>query len=77
MNDRMSEAKNEEAMSELELQCCIQGRLGRHIRELRLLMGDQGLILRGHADSFYAKQLAQHTVMAMGLRVAANEIEVA
>jgi hypothetical protein len=41
------------------------------------LCRDDGVILRGVAYSFYAKQLAQHSVMEITkLPVLANEIEV-
>jgi hypothetical protein len=38
----------------------------------------EGLVLRGRAQTFYTKQLAQHAVMrATALPILANEIEVA
>jgi hypothetical protein len=38
---------------------------------------DGGVILRGHSQTYYAKQLAQQAVMeATRLRILANEIEV-
>jgi hypothetical protein len=55
----------------------IQSRLGGHVREFRLVVVDRGLILRGRAHTYYAKQLAQHAVMdATGLPILASEIEV-
>jgi len=61
-----------------ELEARIQCRLGGQIREFRLAIVDKGLILRGYAHTYYAKQLAQHAVMeATGLPILANEIEVA
>jgi hypothetical protein len=60
-----------------ELEGHIQCRLGGHVRAFRLVVVDGGLILRGHTHTYYAKQLAQHAVMAMaGLLIVANEIEV-
>jgi hypothetical protein len=60
-----------------ELEAHVQCRLGGQIREFRLVMADKGLILRGHARTYYVKQLAQHAVMeATGLPILANEIEV-
>jgi hypothetical protein len=60
-----------------ELETRIQCRLGGQIREFRLVVVDKGLILRGQAPTYYAKQLAQHAVMeATGLPILANEIEV-
>ena len=60
-----------------ELETHVQCRLGGQIREFRLMVADKGLILRGHAHTYYAKQLAQHAVMeATELPILANEIEV-
>jgi hypothetical protein len=60
-----------------ELEAHIQCRLGGQIREFQLVIVDKGLILRGRAHTYYAKQLAQHAVMeATGLPILANEIEV-
>ena len=56
----------------------MQCRVGRQIRDFRLLRRDNGLVLQGHAHTYYAKQLAQHAVMEVldGLPIVANEIEV-
>ena len=60
-----------------ELERHIQCRLGGQIREFRLVVADKGLILRGRAHTYHAKQLAQHAVMeATELPILANEIEV-
>jgi hypothetical protein len=38
---------------------------------------DAGLVLRGHARTYHARQLAEHAAMSTtGLPVARNEIEV-
>jgi hypothetical protein len=59
------------------LEAHVQCRLGGQVHEFRLVVVDKGLILRGHAHTYYAKQLAQHAVMeATGLPILANEIEV-
>ena len=48
------------------------------VRSLKLTVRDDGLVLRGHTRTYYAKQLAQHAVMQLTtLRIRANEIEVA
>ena len=53
-------------------------RLNGRVRSLKLMVRDDGLVLRGHARTYYAKQLAQHAVMELTkLRIRANEIEVA
>jgi hypothetical protein len=60
-----------------ELEGHIQCRLGGQVREFQLVVLDRGLILRGHAYTYYAKQLAQEAVRgATGLPILANEIEV-
>lgn len=60
-----------------ELEAHIQGRLGGRIPDLELVVEEQGVILRGHASTYYLKQLAQHLVMkTTGLPILANEIEV-
>jgi hypothetical protein len=47
------------------------------VRAFRLVVCDEGLILQGHASTYYAKQLAQQAVMAgTTLPIVANEIEV-
>jgi hypothetical protein len=47
------------------------------VRDLRLVVRDDGLVLHGRVYSYYAKQLAQEVVMkAAGVPVLANEIDV-
>jgi len=60
-----------------ELEAHIQCRLSGQVRNLRLVVVDGGLVLRGHARTYYAKQLAQEALMsATMLPILANEIEV-
>jgi len=60
-----------------DLESRVRSRLGRQVREFRLVIADTGLVLRGRAQTYYAKQLAQHLVMdATKLPILANEIEV-
>jgi hypothetical protein len=60
-----------------ELEALVQAQLNGHIRNLRLVVDDNGIILRGQAQTYYAKQLAQHVVMERTrLAVRANEIAV-
>lgn len=60
-----------------DLETQIQCRLGGQVREFKVEVVDDGLILRGRARTYYAKQLAQHAVMeATGMQILANEIEV-
>jgi hypothetical protein len=61
------------ARIEEHVRCRLTGR----VRELQLVVRDHGLVLRGHAHTYYAKQLAQHAVLdATNLPIQANEIEV-
>lgn len=60
-----------------QLECLIRGRLQGRIHDFRLLPRGQGLVLQGHARSYYIKQLAQTELMAVAdFPIAANEIEV-
>ena len=72
--DLISSLSAEELMrAEEHIQCRLSGR----VRDFRLLVRDQGLVLQGHAHTYYAKQLAQHAVMeTLRLVIQANEIEV-
>jgi hypothetical protein len=59
------------------LEAHVQCRVGGRVLHFRLDVCDGGLILRGHSLTYYAKQLAQHAVMAAtNLPIRANEIEV-
>jgi hypothetical protein len=58
---------------ESHLQCRLNGR----VRHFRLVVRESGLILMGHAHTYYGKQLAQHAVMdATWLPILANDIAV-
>lgn len=60
-----------------ELQDQLRQRLGGHIAGLRVLAQGNGLVLRGRAKSYYAKQVAQETLQELTpLPLLANEIEV-
>lgn len=51
--------------------------LGRRVRDLHVELDDRRLVLRGRADSYHVKQIAQHLAMAaLGLPLSANEIVV-
>lgn len=71
---------NSQDMSESsveQLEVLVRRRLHGQVRDLRLLMGDQGLTLQGQTSTYYAKQMAQHAAMEItGLAILANEIEV-
>ncbi len=60
-----------------QLQAHLQSRLHGKVQSLQLLQADQGIVLRGHARTYYAKQVAQHAVMeATDFPILTNEIEV-
>jgi hypothetical protein len=55
----------------------VQARLYGRVRHLRLDRVGDGIVLRGVARTYHAKQLAQHAVMSeTDLPIHANEIEV-
>ncbi len=59
------------------LEARVQARLMGRVRDLRLSWRGDGLVLRGRAPTYYAKQLAQHAVLeATALPIVANVIEV-
>jgi hypothetical protein len=79
MNDPTAEALNvlEGAPEVDQLEAHVQSRLNGRVRDLRLLVRGSGLILQGHAHTYYAKQLAQQAVReATALPILANDIEV-
>ena len=60
-----------------ELEVRVQERLSGRVRDLHLLLYDDGIVLRGFAHTYYAKQIAQHAVMTeTALPIRANEIDV-
>ena len=55
----------------------VRRRLNGRVRDFHLLLQDNGLVLQGFAFTYYAKQLAQHTIMqSTRLPILANDIEV-
>jgi hypothetical protein len=55
----------------------LEGNLAGRVRDFQLLRHDQGIVLRGLAHTYHAKQLAQHAVMKETVvPIWANEIEV-
>jgi osmotically-inducible protein OsmY len=60
-----------------QVEALLRRHLGTRGRELHVAVRQEGVVLRGHACTFYVKQLAQHIAMEVaGLRILANEIEV-
>jgi hypothetical protein len=59
------------------LESLMQRRLGNRVRDLRVLVLPNGLILQGRTSTYHAKQLAQHAVMDLTeLPIVSNDIEV-
>lgn len=55
----------------------VKSQLTGHVRGFQVIVESHGLVLRGTAQTFYAKQLAQHLVMKLSdVPIAANEIDV-
>jgi hypothetical protein len=71
-------AANDPTLAEIaRLEALIQESLSSQIRCLRVCLEENGLILRGQARTYYAKQLAQHAAMkATRFPIRANPIEV-
>lgn len=60
-----------------DLEAVVQGRLAGRVKNLRLVRSGEGLVIRGQARSYYAKQLAQHAVMSSSdCPIYGNEITV-
>jgi hypothetical protein len=52
-------------------------RLGNRVRNLRVILHPEGLVLQGRTATYHAKQVAQHAAMELAdLPIVANEIEV-
>ena len=67
---------SEEAYAD-SLEALMLGRLGGRVRELRVFVRDNGVILQGRTYTYHAKQLAQHAAMEIsGLPILSNDIEV-
>lgn len=67
----------ESTMEVTQLEAHVQRRLSRRVHDFRLTIRKHGLILQGRTRTYYAKQLAQHAVMAVtDLPILANEIDV-
>jgi hypothetical protein len=48
-----------------------------YVRNLEVIVLEEGVVLRGRSSTYYAKQLAQHAVLTIArLPLMANEIEV-
>jgi hypothetical protein len=62
---------------EERLETMLIRRLGNRIRDLRVILLQDGMILQGRTATYHAKQLAQHAAMEMAdCPILANDIEV-
>ena len=62
---------------EERLESMMLRRLGNRIRDLRVLLLPNGLILQGRTATYHAKQVAQHAAMELAdLPILAKEIVV-
>jgi hypothetical protein len=65
------------AFQEERLEAQVLRRLGGRIRDFRVLVRHNGVILQGRSSTYHAKQIAQHAAMELtGLPILANDIEV-
>jgi hypothetical protein len=70
-------AINDPVLREEYLEGVVQRRLGTRVRNLRIVIRGEGIILQGRAATYHAKQLAQHAVMEVSAGpILANDIEV-
>ncbi len=73
LNDPAPDVSDQIAITAAHLAEHLRGRL----RDVRLTVHGEAVVIRGRASSYYVKQLAQHAVMKrVSLPIAANEIEV-
>jgi hypothetical protein len=76
-SDAMAHAENRISENETRLETQLRARLGSQVRQLLVVLLSNGVILHGMARTYYAKQIAQHSVMEItDLPILANEIEV-
>jgi hypothetical protein len=72
MNNNTASASNTE-----QTEAVLRQRLCGRVRELQVVIGPKGVVLRGATANYYGKQLAQHVAHQLyRLPIAANEIEV-
>ena len=77
MREDTREASAQDRTTIIQLESHLQYQLMGRVSDLRLEICGSGLVLEGHAPTYYAKQLAQHAVMqATDLPILANKIDV-
>jgi len=68
---------NPASNGEEQAEAILKQRLRGRVRELRVLVRADGVVLRGAAANYYGKQMAQHMAhQLLRLPIVANEIEV-
>ncbi|MFO0864117.1 MAG: hypothetical protein U0744_05590 [Gemmataceae bacterium] len=73
----MNATMNVRLPEELRLETQVAGRLGRRVRDLRVVHYPHGIVLQGRTATYHVKQLAQHAVTELSdLPILANDIEV-
>jgi hypothetical protein len=59
------------------LETLVRDRVGNRVRDLRIILRADGLVLEGRAATYHAKQLAQHVAMELSpVPILANDIRV-
>jgi hypothetical protein len=62
---------------EERLQALMQRRLGNRVRDLRVRIRPEGVVLQGRVPTYHLKQLAQHAAMELAdLPIRSNDIVV-
>jgi hypothetical protein len=65
LRDYLPETLEEAEELAASIERAVQQETGHGVRNLRVTVGDDSVILRGHCDSYYCKQLAQHIAMCL------------
>jgi hypothetical protein len=65
------------SLSEERLEAQVLRRVGGRVRDLRMIVRHNGIVLKGRSATYHGKQMAQHVAMELtGLPILANDIEV-
>jgi hypothetical protein len=73
----VTDPADDRAAAACHLESDIRERHRSLLRDLRIEVVAGGVVLHGHADTFYGKQVAQQEVMRRAITVVANRIVVA
>jgi hypothetical protein len=61
----LPETVEEAEMLVASIERAVQNETGHGVDHLTVEVSPQGILLRGHCETYYCKQLAQHAVMGM------------